>query len=74
MFLDAFKDDGKDSYHSGYGYESYGYDTSGSGGYGHHRRSDFNRKSRKGKVKMIIHLPEFLFSIIFWQYLSINEL
>jgi len=49
MFLDAFKDDGKDSYHSGYGYESYGYDTSGSGGYGHHRRSDFNRKSRKGK-------------------------
>merc|ERR1711997_889506 len=37
MFLDAFKDDGKDSYHSGYGYESYGHDTSGSGGYGHHR-------------------------------------
>ena len=56
MFLDAFKDDGKDSYHSGYGYESYGHDTSGSGGYGHHRKGDFNRKSQRGKVKIITRI------------------
>ena len=63
MFLDAFKDDGKDSYHSGYGYDSYGYDTSGSGGYGHHRKGDFNRKSRKGKVKknVLQNIPNFVF-------------
>ena len=58
MFLDAFKDDGKDSYSSGYGYDSYGYDTSGSGGYGH-RRGDFNRKTPRGKVKMILDYQSF---------------
>ena len=53
MFLNAFKDDG-DSYSSGYGYDSYGYDTSGSG-YGH-RRGYFSRKGLRGKVIRITNL------------------
>ena len=71
MFLDAFKDDGKDSYHSGYGYDSYGYDTSGSGGYGHHRKGDFNRKSRKGKVKKDVfqNIPNFVFRKLYLTFL-----
>ena len=67
MFLDAFKDDGKDSY--SYGYDSYGYDTSGSGGYGH-KRGDFNRKTSRGKVKMILGYLNFLLCLILYRVIA----
>ena len=67
MFLDAFKDDGKDSY--SYGYDNYGYDTSGSGGYGH-KRGDFNRKTSRGKVKMILGYLNFLLCLILYRVIA----
>ena len=51
MFLNSFKDDGG-SYNTGYGYESYGHDTSGTGY--DYRRGDFGRKGSRGKVMMIL--------------------